>query len=585
MLYKFMRILKTTLLFVLFYLLSFLSVFADSLIPVENVFLDIKKDYKYYHELQVLYDKWIIEPEEDHKFHPDKLLNRDEFIWIAEETSCKECIIPDVDQEFLDRYKSNPFYDVWINNKYFYCISDAKENNFVLWYGVWVECNDWTQKNEEAPFCVNNNIKLEEALAVVMRMWWIMTDYQANLIVEEIKNWKNYPDLALDLKARNVDSSPYSFYPYFIKALEYEVVDYDRYWNKKIYKLVEKKWDYLRPNQLVTKQDFLKMAYVALKANSCIELEDNNLALKINIFDKICSKEKFTDWKCSLSDLEDDNNIFDFWAEVWWVCSDWIDPVNWYIWRFYNIDTWEQIIKYGEFIDNYNFLTPWNYKIFLRVRDNCWNTWEIHESLYIPLDEEDKDKIDLSVWIDADPIFWNWPLEVDFDAIVNGGKWPYEYIWDFWDWTVWEWLKIKHTFVEKWVYKVKLTVIDSEWNVKTATIIIKVLDNLCEDDSDWDWIDDCSDKCPTVAWEEENSWCRIIIKDPVAEIKVPNCLWLQKNTWFIFWNSTCKTCPCDISIDFRANLRDCDTVIPAITSPDEKDIFYRWSVYQIKLLH
>jgi len=32
-------------------------VFSESIIPVENVFLDIKSDYKYHLELQTLYDK------------------------------------------------------------------------------------------------------------------------------------------------------------------------------------------------------------------------------------------------------------------------------------------------------------------------------------------------------------------------------------------------------------------------------------------------------------------------------------------------------------------------------------------------
>jgi len=34
------------------------------------------------------------------------------------------------------------------------------------------------------------------------------------------------------------------------------------------------------------------MAFVALKANSCIDLREDSLAIKIDIFDKTCNLEK-----------------------------------------------------------------------------------------------------------------------------------------------------------------------------------------------------------------------------------------------------------------------------------------------------
>ena len=55
----------------------------------------------------------------------------------------------------------------------------------------------------------------------------------------------------------------------------------------------------------------------------------------------------------------------------------------------------------------------------------------------------------------------------------------------------------------------------------------------------------------------------------------------QENTWFIYWNIICYSYPCPLSIDFRATLRTCDTIIPSITSVDERDIFSRWKVFQI----
>jgi hypothetical protein len=53
------------------------------------------------------------------------------------------------------------------------------------------------------------------------------------------------------------------------------------------------------------------MAYVALKANnSCIQLEENSLAIKMQIFDKQCSEDKIK--TCKLSNLVDQDNTFDF---------------------------------------------------------------------------------------------------------------------------------------------------------------------------------------------------------------------------------------------------------------------------------
>jgi hypothetical protein len=274
--------------------------------------------------------------------------------------------------------------------------------------------------------------------------------------------------------------------------------------------------------------------------------------------------------------LESSEDVFDFNSVVKGVCEKWIDKDNWYIWRFVSEETWIQIKRYWKFIDNYKFLEPWKYKVFLRVTDKCWNTWETYNSLVILVDE-----IDLKVSIEANPIIWNWPLEVDLRWIVNGWKWPFEYKWDFWDWSFWKWENIKHVFVGKWVYEVLLTIIDSNLNTSTATVLIKVLDNICSNDFDSDLVNDCLDECPLVNWTEENKWCPIFIKEEVS-YSVWKCLEEQNNSWYIFWNVICSSCPCSNSIDFRATLRECDIVIPAITSVDEKDIFSRWKVFQIK---
>ena len=572
---------------ILVLMLSFVTkteVFAiwNTFIPVEKAFSDINKDYKYYYELQTLYYKWIIEPEADGKFNPDKLLKRDEFVAIAEETSCKKCIVPNVNIEFFDKYKEKPFFDVWLNNKYFYCISDAKSDEFVLGYKPWDSCKDWNQKDWEIPFCLNNNITLEEALAVIMRMWWIMTTKQADIITSGIEKWQKYPDLALDLKAKLSNWKANSFYPYFKKALVYEVIDYDANWNKKIYKLIEKKGFNLRPNNLITKQDFLKMAFIALKANSCLDDTDNTKAIQIKVYDKSCSKIKEAKWLCKDSDLKDPDNTFDFWEETEWVCELWIDDVKWYVWRFYNLNTWSQIIKYWKFIDNYNFLIAWKYRVYLRVSDKCWDTWEVYVTINIPWDTDDDEKT-LSVIIKANPLRWNSILTAQLKWIVTWGISPFRYIWDFADGSFWDRKDLRHVFTQEWVYEVKLTVIDKDDDVAEATVTIDVLSDKCSIDSDWDWINDCDDKCSNIVWTKENDWCPVFLPpldDPSNSVW--ECIRRQENKSFIFWNVSCNSCPCTKSIDFRATIRECDTIIPAITSPTEKDIYSRWKVFQIK---
>ena len=87
---------------------------------VENIFLDIDSDYKYLNELQNLYDKWVIIPDENGKFNPTKLLNRDEFVGIVMEVSCKDCIKPDTALEYIQQYTGkNIFYDIKVAVCYF----------------------------------------------------------------------------------------------------------------------------------------------------------------------------------------------------------------------------------------------------------------------------------------------------------------------------------------------------------------------------------------------------------------------------------------------------------------------------------
>ena len=572
-------------------LLNIGSVFADQ-IKVENIFADITQDYKYLKELQTLYDRWMVAPDSEWKFNPKDLLNRDEFVWILTEVTCKKCIQPNTSLEILKKYENQEpaFFDIAKENKYYYCIADASHYWYISGYHPWTVCDDWTVKEWEKPFCPNNTIILEEAIAIILRASWILTNEEAEQVREDIANWLITESLSDDVSPKNLDGSVYSFYPDLAKALEYEIIEVDTDWNTYSSTLIEVVDWKIRPKQSISKEFFLRVAYLTLKANSCDEKKDNDLALSMDIFNKSCSKEK-VDY-CSLSNLDSSDNTYDFSENVVTTCEAWINKPEWYIWRFYNSTTWEEVKKYWEYIDDYEFTSSWEWIVFLRVIDNCWSTSEVYSTINID------NNSDLSVQIEANPIYWEWPLLIDFEGFTSWGDRPYSYYWDFWDWSTWFWKETQHLFFE-WIYEVILNVVDDNWRISSATVIVKIIWNTeCLVDSDNDWVNNCDDLCPLEKWEKRNNWCPVLEKECednsdcgeyayCTENKV--CLPKQlSNTceynWWssIFWNSICNSCPCSNSLDFISKLRTCDNIFPAITSPDNSTIYSRWELYQIR---
>ncbi len=438
--------------FLLYFIFFVWNTFADS-VPVEDIFSDIKKDYKYYNELQTLYDKGMITPDSDWRFNPQKLLNRDEFVWIMMEVSCNKCIAPNVSYDFLQKYENKPlFFDINRTNKYYYCIAGADDSGYVSWYQVWTKCEDWTSRIDEKPFCPNNTIILEEALAIILRSSWILTNSEADLVRLKIASWEIIQNLSDDVASKNLDWSVYSFYPDFQKALDYKVVEYDKNWNEKIYKLIEVVDNKLRPKQAITKEDFLRISYVALRSNSCSEKSNNKLGLEINIYDKSCNLSILG--TCNISNLSWNKKVFDFYGNVALPYGDTINNDTWYIWRFYNYNTGEEIKKYWKYIDNYDFLKDWDYRVFLRAISDNWNTAEVYNDMNF----FSNSNIDISY----NYLWWN---NYNFEWINNTNNNIIKYEWNFWDWTIWLWKTINHKYENEWTYKVTLIWTDSN-NVK-----------------------------------------------------------------------------------------------------------------------
>ncbi len=469
------KIINIILLFFVFLFFWFSSVFSVQ-IKVEDIFQDISKNYKYYNELQTLYDRWMISPDSNGKFNAKKLLDRDEFVWISMEVTCRKCISPNTDFNLIKNYATaKTFYDVVKTNKYFYCIAEADTKGYVKWYNKWYACENKQSEENRRPFCVDNKITLEEALAVILRNSWIFTVEENRKVIEQINAWEITEKLADDISPTWINGWAYTFYGYFKQALDFELLEYDANGEQKTYKLLELTNNKARPGQSISKEDFLRIAYIALKANSCVEKQENELAINIDKFNKQCSNN---DEKCTNKNFPLDEDIFDFSADVAWICEQWIDKSNGYVWKFYNIGTWKEVIKKGKYLDNYKFLEAWKWRVTLFVVDKCWNTWEVYLTNVIKwkLLEDDSDS-SLWVQIEASPLkAWVW-IKRNFKCLVDWAQGEYRCSWDYWDETTGEGIATNHKYTQPGTYIVTVVTKDTDWKKATSKATIVVTDN------------------------------------------------------------------------------------------------------------
>ena len=653
-----------------FLLLIFSWVFSAtaSTIQVENIFSDIDTSYEYYDELQELYDRWMISPDSEWKFSPYSLLERDEFVGISMEVACERCIQPHTEAKFIEDYWGKDIYfDIQEENNYFYCIADADKRNFVKGYDAGFICENGLGKDGERPFCPQNTITLEESIAVLLRNSGVFTIEDNQEVMQNILAGNITESLSNDVSPTNSDGSPYTFYGYLRRALDFELTEFDTDGNEKTYKMLEVKDGKIRPKKWITKEEFLLIAYISFKSNSCASIEGKSLALRMNILPSSCTTDDTT---CSSSDTTEDNQ-YDFSSQVWGECEEWIEEPNSYIWRFQNTNTWDRFFQYGKYLDNVNFSPSGNWTGYLRVIDRCGNTWEVYTTFVSPgtasdmtidieaettnnenggwvadlewivegwngpyiyewdfgdgttgtgstvnheYDENgnylvtltvtdvdgnqqtevivvsfvgDESNDNITVNISVDNIIWPEDLLVWTQWIIEGWVWPYTYEWDFGDNGTWVWPNQNHLYDNPGVYEITLIVTDSEWSTWEATVLISVTpSDSCEKDSDGDWLPDCEDKCPSVIWDETNNGCPILddgtlIAPTLSDAFKDSCLY-SSNEATIFWNAFCNSCPCTNFLDFLADIRKCDIIFPAITSPDASTIYSKWNSVQIK---
>jgi hypothetical protein len=285
----------------------------------------------------------------------------------------------------------------------------------------------------------------------------------------------------------------------------------------------------VNPKRQVTKQEFLRMSYIALKSNSCNDVEWSKLALKMFIWEKTC--EQWNSTECTLSDLEDPEDTYDFEPEVEWACEWWIDDPTGYIWRFQNINSWEQQIQYGRYIDDYTLTSPWEWRIYLRVTDTCWNSSEVYSTIFISedVDSNDIDTIDVDIDVfndecnatsncneidfynedpDDDDIFdFRWEVETSCVSWVITYKWTFTHI------ESWNIYRYNGAYIDDillgtpWEWTIFLEVVDGcgqTWNETLTYIVPEINEETWEFENYIDIdIDVYDDDCNLIVWCSE----------------------------------------------------------------------------------
>jgi len=278
--------------------------------------------------------------------------------------------------------------------------------------------------------------------------------------------------------------------------------------------------------------------------------------------------------------IEDEVDDWDI--EFTWVTTGWTWPYI-YEWDFGDGATgsWQTV--------NHTY-EPWIYEADLVVTDSTWE--EQASTVIVTVDDDGTITVvdepdNLIVNIEVDTLIWFEDLIVWVQWVVVGWVWPYIYEWDFWDGNTDSGVNLDHIYDTPWVYEIILMVTDAEWNIWESTVLIQVLEwDSCDKDSDGDGIVDCEDKCPSIVGVEGNLWCPILddgsiqIADISSTIQ-GSCIY-NTSSAKIVWNAVCNSCPCENFVDFLADIRACDIIFPAITSPDASTIYSKWKSLQIR---
>ena len=236
-------------------------------------------------------------------------------------------------------------------------------------------------------------------------------------------------------------------------------------------------------------------------------------------------KSMFTYWNKSISMPW--VFIFDWWSSY---DMDW--DVLKYSWDF-NWDWKYEIINWDEFKVMYSYDEVWDYNVYLKVTDEFWEFDIFNQKVTV----RSILNVDFDVDRYASQKWWN----INFTPIVP--VWVNSILWDFKDWKkeTTSWLdKISHTFNESWIYTVKMTAINRDW--EENSIIKKVFI--------WDWEYPVGVFQIFINWEkrfwkidmcwEWKDWIEITRLDQIEvnakdSINLDNTSWWLSYTWD-FWD-------------------------------------------------
>gem|GEM_PF-923451 len=441
-----------------------------------DVFDDLGK-FDYVKELQYLYDIGAITkplPDADGKirFSPDAQLTRDEFTGMATEIGCKKCIKPNTSADLMLTYRDTlPFFDVTHTNDYSYCIADAATNQVVRGFDPGYVCTTGTSKPGAAPFCTTDFITLEQAIAILLRNSSVFTIADNQRLLDEIRagilpeKLTYNGEKITDVNPTNPDGSPYTYFGYFRKALDFSYTEYDLYGNEQIYQFLKPNaHDRLAPGSYVTKKDFVRMAYMLAKNNACDGMAQTNqslynIAANIQIYDKICQSGAVN---CRLSDARDPEDTYDFFAHIEKVCELGVQSV---FWSFYNTTTKETFSKTGNYLENYKFPSEGVWNITMTAQDKCGNT----SQSFSTITTKNIKKKNIQLQIQANPISGITPLPVNFEAITDCRNCTYE--WDFGDGNTANNKQTTHTYTRPKNYTVQVQAKNKDTSAKSSMTI------------------------------------------------------------------------------------------------------------------
>ncbi|MDD2487253.1 MAG: PKD domain-containing protein [Candidatus Gracilibacteria bacterium] len=405
----------------------------------EVPFVDVKSTDYFYNDLDFLYGEGIIKDNSEHKFYPDSLIKRDEFLGIVVGVGCKECLKPSL-EDFM-KYKINPFADLGSDNPYFYCISIGKNDGLIQGYILDASGKYTCQNNittSTSPFCPENNITRIEAITILLRSAKILGDNSNTSLVKTIK-------------IEDVDDR---WYPIARKGIEVGLLNIDN--QNKVY-----------PNEYINRKEFIRMAVKIFGVNSC-ELKNpkkNLLSSGIKIFDSNNVNSCIGEGKVSNLSSKTANK-YDFYGFTE-TKGDFT-----YEWEFYNSSNGEKTTFNGKCIDDFDFKSKGNWIVKLIIKDK--KTLEESQS-YSQVNIGSVSASDGNISISSNKSKDDYK-KYDFTPIVNNFNIA-SYKWDFGDSNTSTEKSPTHTYKKDGEYTVTLTTIDSEGKTKQTKETISVFGN------------------------------------------------------------------------------------------------------------